>query len=388
MERSPADARLADEAHDWKSAYVHLPFCRRRCPYCDFAIVDETGGPVDVAGYLDSVIAEIDMEPDFAVLDAINFGGGTPSRIAPGDIERVIAALEGRFGLVPGVEVSIEVNPEDWGDGYAQALVDAGVTRVSVGAQSMDDQVLGILGRMHDVESVAAVVSSARDAGFRSISLDLIFGHPAESDASWQRTVVAALDLEPDHVSTYALTVEAGTDLARSIADGESPPDGDVQADRYDWFLDASSAAGFERYEVSNHARVGHACRYNLSTWAQGEYVAFGLGAHDHRWGVRRRNFRSLERYLEAVASGIRPVAGSETLTEFDERRDRLMLGLRLAAGTPISDVASAFLSSEEGAALVAAGVVAIVNERVLVTNPMLADAAARAALSVSASDC
>ena len=385
---APDDPVLADAAHHWKSAYVHIPFCRRRCPYCDFAIVDESVETVSHARYVDAVRAEIGMEGAFGPLDAVNFGGGTPSTLRADELGGIVDALAARFGLVDGAEVSLEVNPEDWSPSLGEDLVEAGFTRVSIGAQSLDGIVLGSLGRAHRSDQVVAAVEGARAAGFRSVGVDLIIGHPSETDASWRETVSRVLGSPVDHVSTYALTVEPGTPLAREVAAGAPAPDDDVQADRYGMFLDAAATEGIRRYEVSNHASVGHACRYNLSTWAHGEYLGFGLGAHDHRWGRRSRNHRRIDRYLEAVESGQRPRIGTEELDGFARERDRLMLGLRLAAGAPPSRVARAFLRSDEGSMLLDAGVLEVVDDRLVVTAPYLADAVARSVLSVSAGDC
>ena len=383
------DPWLADAARGWKSAYVHVPFCAHRCPYCDFAIVDESevaDGGHDI--YIDAVIAEIEMESEFAPLSAVNFGGGTPSRIQPHQLGRVLMALENRFGLEPGCEVSVEVNPEDWSTAFADGLVAAGFTRVSIGTQSFDETILGVLGRGHDSTLPGEVVASARAAGFTSVSIDLIYGHPSETTASWEETVQAALELHVDHISTYALTVEPGTALSREVLSGAPRPDDDSQADRYEYFCEASEAAGFDRYEVSNHARPGHACRYNLSTWAHGEYLGFGMAAHDHRWGARSRNHRRLDRYYADIAAGARPRLGSEVLSIDQQHRDEFMLGLRLAAGVQISPFAERYLSSVEGERFLAAGIIEVEADRLVVRNPMLTDAVAREALSVSADDC
>jgi putative oxygen-independent coproporphyrinogen III oxidase len=383
------DPGLADAAGEWKSAYVHVPFCARRCPYCDFAIVDESEGSAGGHdAYIKAVIAEIDMESDFAPLDAVNFGGGTPSRIQPHQLGRVATALKNRFGLAPACEISVEVNPEDWTDAFADGLVAAGFTRVSIGAQSFDETILGVLGRGHSSTLPGEVVASARAAGFRSVSIDLIYGHPSETTASWEETVATALELNVDHISTYALTVEPGTALSREVLSGAPRPDDDTQADRYEYFCEVSTAAGFDRYEVSNHAQPGYACRYNLATWSHGEYVGFGMGAHDHRWGTRSRNHRRLDRYYSDISEGVRPRLGAETLSIAEQDRDAFMLGLRLEAGVLLSPFARRFLDGEQGSRYVDAGIIRVDAGRLVVVDPMLTDAVAREALSVSTDDC
>jgi oxygen-independent coproporphyrinogen-3 oxidase len=219
--------------------------------------------------------------------------------------------------------------------------------------------------------------------------LDLIFGHPAESTTSWRESVGRALALEPDHVSTYSLTVEPGTEFASQVASGATvAPDDDAQVDRYAFFEERATAAGIVRYEVSNHARTGHVCRYNLATWANAEYLGFGMAAHDHVDGLRSRNLRTIGRYLDAVESGQRPRAGFETLSDADEERDALMLGLRLAAGVPLVGRARDFADSPIGADLERARMIKRVDGRLVVVDPMRSDAVIREALSLSAYDC
>lgn len=385
----PDDPRLADAAGSWRSAYIHIPFCLRRCPYCDFAIVDESvSGRSDVDPYVEAVIAEIAMEKPFGPLDAVNFGGGTPTRLGARQLGVILDAVRERFGLSADVEVSLEANPEDWTLDLAVQLVHGGFNRVSIGAQSFDDRVLAALGRNHDAGAIGSVVANARDAGFTSVSIDLIFGHPSETDASWDHSVRSALALEPDHMSTYGLTVEQGTVLSRQVLAGAPSPDPDVQAARYERFTEIGGQAGFVRYELSNHATPGHVCRYNLATWSHAQYVAFGLGAHDHRSGVRGRNHRRMDRYLEDVRSGARPRIGVKAIDASTAEGDKLMLGLRLAAGVPLGPTAERLIGSAAGRRLIEAGVMEVRGGRLVVTKPMLTDAVVREALSVSRDDC
>jgi oxygen-independent coproporphyrinogen-3 oxidase len=336
---------------------------------------------------VNAVIAEIQMEPGWGNLHAINLGGGTPSALAPEQVARLIDALEDRFGVVDGAEISIEANPEDWTVEYAAALARRGVNRVSLGVQSFDQEVLDFLGRRHTPGEASAAVVSSRRAGIRSVNLDLIFGSPAESLDSWRSTVARALELAPDHVSAYALTVEMGTALSRAVQAGGQAPDGDDQADKYEAFADAAANAGLDRYEISNWARTGHRCRYNSTTWAYGEYLAFGTGAHGFRSGVRTRNVRRLDRYLEAIDAGNKPVAGTEVLDGWERDRERVFVGLRRTGGVRAGDVGAAFLSSEPGERLMDAGILARSGDRLVVTNPLLSDAVARELLALTPED-
>jgi oxygen-independent coproporphyrinogen-3 oxidase len=390
IELRPDSEQLADRAAGWRSAYIHLPFCARRCPYCDFAVVtpDEGGDATTVARYVDAVLAEIEMEAMWGPLDALNLGGGTPSQLSATDLARLVQAVDERFGLAKGAEVSIEVNPEDWSDPVAESLLDVGFNRVSFGVQSFDAAVLADLGRIHTAAVARDAVASARKAGFPSINLDLIFGTPGESAASWRSTVEAALELEPHHLSMYALTVELGTALSRAVRAGAPAPDADDQAEKYEVGFALADAAGLVRYEVSNAARAGHACRYNLATWAQGEYLGFGLGAHGHRNGVRRRNLRRLDAYLAAVKRSAPPEAGREELDPFARDQERVLVGLRRTAGVEAGLAGCRLLASPEGGRLIDAGVIAGRGDRIVVTAPLLTDAAGRAVLSLSAGDC
>ncbi|MEA3510259.1 MAG: coproporphyrinogen-III oxidase family protein, partial [Actinomycetota bacterium] len=299
-----------------------------------------------------------------------------------------IAAIDEQFGIADGAEISIEANPEDWTLAYAGDLRRIGINRVSFGTQSFDPVVLEALGRVHSPPEAKEAFAAARSAGFSNINIDLIYGTPEETDQSWNRTVEQAIDLEPDHVSVYALTVEGGTALSRAVLAGAPEPDPDDQADRYEHFDEVARSAGLVRYEVSNWARPGHACRYNLSTWMMGEFSSFGTGAHDFRDGVRGRNIRRLDAYLDHVEVGNRPRSGSERLGEFESERERFMVGLRLAAGVLPGSIGDPFLASVEGRRLVDAGVVGVRDGRVVVLRPLLTDLVARSVLSVSPGDC
>ena len=367
------------------AAYVHVPFCGRVCPYCDFAVVAGRDGLMD--RYVDALVLEIGMEQSVPTLDAVFIGGGTPSRLPAQSLARILQALIDRFGVADDVEVSLEANPEDWTEDLAAGLVATGFNRVSFGAQSFDPEVLRYLGRQHSSVDIENSVAMARSAGFVSVSLDLIFGAPVETLASWSATVDSAVKLAPDHVSTYALTVEGGTALSRLVAAGAAAPDPDDQADKYELAQSRLVAAGLDHYEVSNYASPGHECRYNLNTWAQGDYVAFGLGAHGHVGGVRRRNVRNLDTYLDRMEGGERPELGREVIHGWDRELERVFLGVRLRHGVEVGKVAAALVSDPEGKQLVDEGVIVIKADRLLVIDPLLTDAVARVVLGLAEPD-
>lgn len=374
---TPAEA---DAFADTAAAYVHIPFCSAICPYCDFAVV--AGQEEMVERYVEAVLTEIAASPSWRPLEAVYFGGGTPSHIAPVLLGTILDRLSDHHGLAPGAGISLEANPEDFDERRASALRAAGFNRVSFGAQSFDNAVLTELGRRHGPGDVAFSVEAARRAGFANVSIDLIYGSPGETEASWARSLERVIDLKVDHVSAYALTVERGTPLGRSVAAGAAAPDPDDQADRYATADRALSGAGLMRYEVSNWARPGHECRYNLTVWAQGEYEAYGNGAHGYRNGLRYRNHRRLEAYVSAVERGSSARAGQDTVAGWDAELDRLFVGLRRSVGVSAGPGTDALLASNEGKALIEAGVIRSDSGRLLVANPLLTDAVHRSALA------
>lgn len=369
-----------DEFATAAAAYVHIPFCSAVCPYCDFAVV--AGRDEQADRYAEAVVREIGMAEPWRPLEAVYFGGGTPSHVATGLLGSILSALDGRHGISAAAEISLEANPEDFTSEKGRELLSAGFNRVSFGAQSFDSRVLVDLGRRHTTGDIVGSVDAARRAGFDNVSVDLIFGTPGESDASWEATLDRAMGLVTDHVSCYALTVERGTPLGRAVADGAPGPDPDVQADRYETADALLSAAGLSRYEVSNWALPGKECRYNLVVWAQGEYEAYGNGAHGHRDGVRFRNHRRLDAYLSAVESGRTPRSGEDNIEGWDTELDRLFVGLRRTVGVATGPGTEALLDSPEGRRLLASGVIEDDGGRIRVRRPLLTDAVHRSVLA------
>lgn len=372
----------ADAFAGLAAAYVHIPFCAVVCPYCDFAVV--SGQDHLAERYVAAVKTEISMSDVWRRLDSVYFGGGTPSHVAPDLLGSILEAMKDRHGLAENPEIALEANPEDFTVERAFALRRAGFNRVSFGAQSFDVGVLGDLGRRHEPDQIASSVRAARRAGFDNVSLDLIFGTPGETDTSWRRSLESAIAQGVDHISCYALTVERGTPLGRSVARGGSAPDPDVQADRYDCASEILMGAGFNRYEVSNWSRPGHECRYNMIVWSQGEYEGYGNGAHGHRKGRRSRNHRRLEAYLDRVGRGLKPRAGEEEIVGWDAEIDRLFVGLRRTAGVTTGPGTDALLASDEGKALDRAGVIDVAGGRLKVVRPLLTDAVHRSILSLT----
>lgn len=363
-------------------AYIHIPFCTAICPYCDFAVV--AGRDDMTARYRDAVNNEIRNDEPWRPISAVYFGGGTPSRMPPSDLGSILLALEGTHGIAAEAEVSLEANPEDFTDQSATELREVGFNRISFGAQSFDNNVLLSLGRRHDRDQIASAVMTARHAGFDNVSVDIIYGTPGETDQSWRNTVQSAIAVVPDHASCYALTVEPGTPLGRAVRNGAPEPDPDVQADRFEVADTLLTTAGLERYEVSNWCRPRMECAYNAIVWAQGEYVAYGNGAHRFRDGARSRNIRRFDSYLTAIEAGRSAVAGSDPVSGWDAELDRLFVGLRRTAGVAGGQAGEALLRSPWGITLAAAAIIVKDDDRLKVLEPMLTDEVLRAVLDLA----
>lgn len=372
---------IADSFGEASGCYVHIPFCARVCPYCDFAVV---AGKDDLAErYVDAVKSEAQATEAWRPLDSIYIGGGTPSHVDPHLLDGILGVLAGRHGLAADPEISLEANPEDFTVERATALREAGFNRVSFGAQSFDSSVLVSLGRVHDRSQIEKAVESAREAGFENASVDLIYGTPGESSDSWSETLALAIDLGVDHISCYALTVEKGTPLGRAVAGGAAAPDPDTQAEFYERAQETLAKAGLEQYEVSNWARPGKECRYNMTVWAGGEYLAHGNSAHGHRHQTRYRNIRRLEAYMAAVEAGEAPRAGEDPTVGWDAELERLFVGLRRRVGVAAGPGTEALLTSDEGQRLLEAGVIEEADGRLVVKRPLFTDTVHRAVLAL-----
>ena len=310
--------------------YVHIPFCAKRCDYCAFATwTDRNHLQADYLAALRTDIERTVRRPATTVF----VGGGTPTMVDPVGLASVIAAIPrvaGTWGV--GAEVTVECNPDDVTAELLDAYLAAGVNRVSIGVQSMMPEVLASLGRWHQPDNVVRAVELVKAAGVPTWNMDLIYGGAGETLQRWEHTVRRALELEPPHVSAYALTVEAGTPLA---AQPERHPDDDDLADKYELVDDLFAAAGLENYEVSNWARPGHESRHNRLYWLQRDYLGFGSAAHSHRAGHRWWNLRTPERYIAAVEAGESTEASGETLDGETRRIEGLQLALRMREGIP-----------------------------------------------------
>ncbi|MGH3226819.1 MAG: radical SAM family heme chaperone HemW [Streptosporangiaceae bacterium] len=348
----PADGTLPERALAGLGerpfgVYVHVPFCATRCGYCDFNTytATELGGPqapVSLASYADLAIAEIGFARKVlrgadVPVSTVFFGGGTPTLLPPGALGAILRAIDGEFGLRPGAEVTAEANPESVDEARLHELRAQGITRMSFGMQSAVPGVLAVLDRVHRPGRPARCAAWARAAGFEHVSLDLIYGTPGESDADWRRSLDAAVGAGPDHVSAYALTVEAGTRLAARVRRGElAAPDDDVLAARYLVADEVLTAAGLRWYEISNWAAAEPSrCAHNMIYWTGGDWWGIGPGAHSHVGGTRWWNVRHPAAYGARIGAGASPGQAREVLTAAERDLEQVMLAIRLADGCP-----------------------------------------------------
>ncbi|MBS3940316.1 MAG: radical SAM family heme chaperone HemW [Actinobacteria bacterium] len=341
--------------------YLHVPFCHHRCGYCDFAtdaVGDRDDNEALFARYVSALRVDLgrqvaagrralaptdgrDRTDDaWPTVTSIFLGGGTPTLLPPQLCAAVVRSVFDELDVAADAEVTVECNPETAGEALFAALVDVGVTRISMGAQSFTPSVLATLERRHTRERPVEAVRQARAAGIGGINLDLIFGTPGETDDDWRDTLTSVLAAGTDHVSAYALTIHDSTPFGRAIGRGVMRhPDDDVQADRFAIAREVLGGGGFEHYEVSNWALgSGNRSRHNVLYWRHGDYLAVGVGAHGHLAGRRWWSTRSTSRYLDAVESGRSPVAGSEELDLDQRAHERLLLGLRLREGLHPAD--------------------------------------------------
>ncbi len=344
----PADA-LAGMPSAPFGVYVHVPFCRVRCGYCDFNTYTpaELGGAASEAqrGYLGALQRELDLassvlRPHAPRVQTVFFGGGTPTLLPALELARLLDGIRERWGLAPDAEVTTEANPDTVTPESMRLLARAGFTRVSLGMQSAVEHVLATLERTHQPDNVRAAVSAARDAGL-AVSVDLIYGTPGESMPDWQRSLEAALALEPDHLSAYALVVEAGTRLAARVRRGElAGPDDDDLAAKYELADTMLSDGGLAWYELSNWARRSvDRCRHNIGYWSGANWWGFGPGAHSHVSGVRWWNTRHPAAYASRLADRASPAAGREILTAEQCYDEQVLLSIRLADGLALDQL-------------------------------------------------
>jgi len=341
--------------------YVHVPFCKTKCPYCDFNTYQGIEDLIEP--FLPALTSEIERWGDtlaYPAVKSIFFGGGTPSYLPKGDIEKILSSIQASFQVAPNAEITIEANPGDLDSAACAAIIAQGVNRLSIGVQSLDNDLLNLLGRRHQASEAVEAFESARQAGFDNVNLDLMYGLPNQSMDQWRQTLDSLIGLAPEHISLYALGIEEGTPMHRWLEDGKIPePDPDLAADMYQYARESLAAAGYHHYEISNWSRPGRACEHNVVYWENGPYLGVGPGAHsrlgDFRfWTVLSpRNYNAkasgwaaavvqpIDDLVEAALENIPTLGGWEHLSLETTCSETMFLGLRLLDGLDLSQASS-----------------------------------------------
>lgn len=324
--------------------YIHIPFCRSRCSYCDFATGIYQGELA--ARYVRVLVEEISTARHAGSrVDTIYFGGGTPSLLTPSQLDLILSTLHRQFDIESGAEITLEMNPGTVSRDQLRSFRDSGVNRASFGAQTFDDAELAKLGRSHSSADTFKTLHELRAAGFDNVSFDLIAGLPGQTLDGWQRNIEQSLALQPEHLSFYLLEVHSGTPLADHIRRGLQPvPDEDLAAVMYEWMIERAAAAGYEHYEISNLCKPGFSSRHNTKYWTGAPYYGFGCSAHSFDGRARRwSNQRDVLRYIENLEQGTSPVVEEQELTEADLRAEALFLGMRMMRGVDVREYSEMF---------------------------------------------
>ena len=335
--------KAASKSKSSLSFYVHIPYCIKRCGYCDFNTFTpnelQDGATLEIVSndYIDAVLRELEAAPT-DVVPTIFFGGGTPSLLPADDLGRVISAIKARNGLAADCEITLEANPDSVTQEKLARYLEVGFNRISFGMQSAKPHVLAVLDRTHNPANVEKAITMARSAGFKSISVDLIYGTPGESLDDWRETVAAALALDIDHISAYALIVETGTKLAAQIKRGDlTMPIDDLMADMYLLVDHMCEEAGLTWYELSNWSKPGHQCRHNIAYWENKNWWGLGPGAHSHVDGKRFWNLKHPTTYKQKLFAGETPILDSEQLTADQIKDEAILLQIRMREGLEIA---------------------------------------------------
>jgi len=325
-----------------RALYIHWPFCLAKCPYCDFN--SHVRDSVDHGLWERGLLADMAREAEVAGgerLTSIFFGGGTPSLMPPALVERLLAEAERRWGFAEGIEITLEANPSSVEAARFAALAGAGINRVSLGLQALDDETLRFLGRLHDAREGLAALDIARHR-FARVSFDLIYARPGQSASAWEAELRRALSFETGHLSLYQLTIEPGTRFATMVRERAfAPLDDDAAADLFDLTREITAAAGLPAYEVSNHARPGEESRHNLAYWRYQDYCGIGPGAHGRRGGVATVRHRKPENWLAAIARQGDGIAETRALPPREQASEAMLMGLRLAEGVDVAALAA-----------------------------------------------
>jgi len=361
--------------------YLHIPFCRKKCPYCDFYSI--AAGDDLIPAFVDAAILESNRNSgsefgDF-VYDSIYLGGGTPSLLDPHDIDRLIGNMRAKYSIDSHAEISMECNPSSLDKAKIKGYLDAGINRISLGIQSFSDKNLKMLGRLHDADATVKSFRSIKDAGFENLSIDLIYGIPKQTISEWKTDLEKAIELGPQHISAYNLIIEKGTEFDNLLNQGKLElPSEDEQSEMYDILVSRSKEAGYQRYEISNFAGPGFECRHNLKYWTGKPYLGLGPSAVSFDGKVRRKNRADLMPYIEAIKEGREIPSETEIIDREMALEESIMSGLRLAGGLSVEYLKERFgydIIREKGSAidlLLAQQMITIEDRRIKLTDGAL----------------
>lgn len=321
-----------------RGLYLHFPFCQRKCPYCDFLSIRYSEDIVK--DYIFALLREIEIYAKyFREIKTVYLGGGTPSLLLEKDLEKIFRSIYDNFYILPNAEITLEANPETLSPFKLRFLKEIGVNRLSIGAQTFEDKLLKILGREHTAEDIVKCLNLAREAGFQNINMDLIFGIPKQSKKKFITDLNFALSLLPEHISIYNLTLGKGTKLGVLNQKGEiSLPSEKVNIDMYLSAIKICEDNNLFQYEISNFAQKNKECLHNLSCWNREEYLGLGASAASYLNGARYHNAKNVKDYIKKLKENILPIAEVDLLTEKDNQKERVMLGLRKKEGIKIKD--------------------------------------------------
>lgn len=328
--------------------YIHIPFCVKKCIYCDFLSV-----PFEeslAAAYTDALCTELNLKKDpSGVLSSIYIGGGTPSLLPPESFKKLFSCLRENFNFSPQIEVTAEANPGTLTRPQLELLLSLGMNRLSIGIQSFVDRELLTLGRIHTADEALSSVALIKASGIDNFSLDLMYGIPGQTAVTWEKSAMLAAELSPTHISAYELTPEIKTPYHHLLTSGTViPPAEEAVLEMYSFAIDYFSGAGYEHYEISNFALPGFRCMHNMNYWERGEYLGAGAGAHSFRDNIRSKNTGDVSTYIESLANGILPEAGSTGLSPEDVLKEVIFLGLRKTGGINISRLLKTRISLKE----------------------------------------
>jgi oxygen-independent coproporphyrinogen-3 oxidase len=350
--------------------YIHIPFCVRKCLYCDFLSIPFDGALA--SQYTDALCRELELKKGFArTLKTVYIGGGTPSLLAEPCFEKIAGCLRDNYKITASAEITVEANPGTLTKQKIGTIRSLGINRMSLGVQSFHDGELRTLGRIHTADEAVRSVETAHSSGFHNLSLDLMYGIPGQTLSTWKDTLAKAVALSPTHLSAYELTPEKGTPLYRLLESGSLIlPEEERVLEMYDCVIDSLSASGYEHYEISNYALPGYRCMHNLNYWDRGEYLAVGAGAHQFIKGCRSRNTEDIHDYIESLGRNVIPETDANEITCEEALREFVFLGIRKTEGVRLRDAADLGLDLREASAdLAQAGLVETTDDSVRLTR-------------------